>query len=199
MIKELSAVLLFASTLPLLGQTSADVRVAKRVCRAPGATIVNCIGGTDMATVPPGTVVFYELLLANFGPGAASAVTVTDMLPPGVIYQSVETSSSVTCTTPVPGAAAGTVTCTRALPAPPPGRVFVFLVRVYVLIAPAPDGTSIVNTATVTNPEPDPISTNNVDSATVIVAAVSVPTLSEWALILTTAALGLLGTLSLRR
>lgn len=194
--------LLLAAALPLGAQTAADVRIEKRICRERGTTVFGC-AGPNLTSSPAGSTVLFHLFVPNFGPGAASNITITDVLPPNVMFESIDTSTSggATCTTPPPGTAGGTVTCTgSSLSAPPPSAVFAAIVRIYVRISPAtPEGTTIVNTATASSPEPDPNPANNTATATLTVTPALVPTLSQWALILAMAALACAGALALRR
>lgn len=203
--RKLLPVLLFllATALPLGAQTAADVRIEKRICRERGTSVFGCAGGSSTASLPAGSTVLFHLFVPNFGPGAANNVTITDVLPPNVMFESIDTSTSggATCTVPPPGTAGGTVTCTgSSLSAPSPGFVFAAIVRIYVRIAPATtDGTTIVNMATASSPEPDPNPANNTATATLTVTPALVPMLSQWALILAVAALACAGALALRR
>ncbi len=116
-----------------------------------------------------GETITYQL---SFGSSATtkSNVTVTDVLPPGITFQSVSVDSPLfnpgyTCTTPAVGAN-GTVQCFTPL-------MFNFpfaLINVTVKVDPsAPAGTSITNTASVSSTTPDPNPANNTGSATTIV------------------------------
>jgi hypothetical protein len=77
--------------------------------------------------------------------------------------------------------------------------VSLYFVRIYARISPNTPVGTLINAVTVTNPEPDPLPTNNGFAVRVNVVAPLVPTFSEWAYALTAIALAFLGAIALRR
>ena len=137
---------------------------------------------TAPATAMPGDTITYQLSFGSFAT-TKSNVTVTDVLPAGVTFQSVTFSgppeAGFTCTTPAVGAN-GTVQCRTPL-------MFSFpfaLIDIAVKVDPfAAAGTSITNTASVSSTTPDPNPSNNTGSATTTVVA-PIPALNPLALAL---------------
>ena len=111
-------------------------------------------------TVKPGDNLVWTLDARNYGPDVSSNFTVTDVLPSNVGFVSLATSpSGLTCTTP-PVGSSGTITCTAApaiVPAQPaPGSAFTLTIVGQVSAATA-DGTVLVNVATVSGTEAEPV------------------------------------------
>ena len=138
---------------------------------------------TAPATATPGDTITYQL---SFGSNTTtkSNVTVTDVLPPGVTFQSVSIETpqfypGFTCTTPAVGAN-GTVQCTMPLMFNLPFGLIDLAVKVDPF---ATVGTSIHNTASVSSTTPDPNPANNSGSATTTVVA-PIPALHPLALAL---------------
>ncbi|HEV7764079.1 MAG TPA: DUF11 domain-containing protein [Thermoanaerobaculia bacterium] len=138
-------------------------------------------GGADLTitktgppSVPTGGQINYTITVDNGGPDSATNVVATDILPAGVTFVSA---------TPSQGSCSGTttVTCTLGTIANGASATIVLTVNVT-----APEGSSIVNTATVDSDETDPTPTDATDTATVGVGAnvAGVPTASEWALLM---------------
>ena len=75
---------------------------------APSADAGISLGATPNP-VKAGRTLTYTITVSDFGPTAASGVSVTDALPPTVQFQSLSTTQG-TCTTPATGAS-GTVNC----------------------------------------------------------------------------------------
>jgi len=105
--------------------------------------------------------VVYHLVVANAGPDAAQAVTVTDTLPAGVVFISAG-GTGWTCT----HAGNASVTCTTATIASSATAPTITLV----VRAPA-SVTTLANAAVVTSSTPDPTGNNNSSSATTAVLA----------------------------
>ena len=112
----------------------------------------------SMTAVPDGAVVVgnvldYQIRVANAGPGSASSVVLSDVLPAGTSFVSVQTDS---------GSCSGTQIVTCTIGTLPRGAWANATLRVQVL-APG----TIVNSVAVTGAEPDPDSSNNEASVTV--------------------------------
>jgi uncharacterized repeat protein (TIGR01451 family) len=155
----------------------------------------------DPVTV--GDTLTYTLTITNNGPDSATNVVVTDTLPNSVTFVSAMAS---------PGSCSesgGIVTCNL-------GNLAVGQAIVTITVIPTSVGT-IFDTATVTSNTDDPDPSNNMDtedtivdpviiptptpmpSPTPIPGPITVPTLSEWGIIITTVILGLLGAVSMWR
>jgi uncharacterized repeat protein (TIGR01451 family) len=112
----------------------------------------------------------FRLDLSNNGPGTATSVTVTDVLPAGLTYQGVD-AKGFTCSGPAVGTN-GTVTCTEAsMATSPSASIFVFVG----IPAATPGGTTFSNTATISSATSDPTPGNNSSTAMLITASGSAP------------------------
>lgn len=90
-----------------------------------------------------GSTITYTISTANNGPDDASNVTVTDVLPPQLLFQSITAPAGWSCTTPAAGTN-GTITCTIATFVNGGTAQFTLVTTV------APDATgSIANSATI--------------------------------------------------
>src|SRR3954469_4802918 len=79
---------------------------------AQSADLVISKSGTESASA--GDTIAYSIFVFNNGPDAASNVTVSDPLPAGTTFVSLDSSEGpFTCSTPAVGAG-GTITCTAA-------------------------------------------------------------------------------------
>jgi uncharacterized repeat protein (TIGR01451 family) len=149
--------------------SSADVSIAKT---------------TGSTQAPAGSVISYTLTASNAGPSPATNVVVTDTLPAGLQFVSA---------TPSQGSCSGTttITCNLGTLAAAASATVTLNARVI-----ATSG-SVTNSATIAATESDPNSANNSGSApplTVVAAqAESIPTLSQWVLLMLIALVGLLG------
>ena len=132
--------------------TSADLSVSK----------------SGPSTVSRSSNVTYNLTVTNNGPDTAASVQLTDPLPPGVTFVSLNQNSGSTfnCTTPAVGNN-GTVTCTIAS--------LSLSSATFTLVASIPsnaaEGTQFDNTATVSTATPDPNSGNNSETSSAVVVA----------------------------
>jgi uncharacterized repeat protein (TIGR01451 family) len=133
------------------------------------------VSGADVSvtkTAPPDAqpndVVSYAITVANAGPAAAATVQLTDALPAGVTFQSLNSPAGWTCTTPALGGT-GTVNCSIATLGSGANGAFSVNVRI-------DDATTgvVSNTATVAASSSDPDTTNNSATATTAVNAADV-------------------------
>ncbi|HYR94397.1 MAG TPA: DUF11 domain-containing protein [Methylomirabilota bacterium] len=106
--------------------------------------------------VAPGANLTYLIEVANAGPDAATAVTVTDTIPSGTTFVSLASPAGWTCLTIV-----GPITCT--IPTLGVGATAYFTLVVNVT---AGDGATITNTATVVSATTDLNQRNNTATAT---------------------------------
>jgi uncharacterized repeat protein (TIGR01451 family) len=125
---------------------------------AQTADLVISKSGTESASA--GDTIAYSIFVFNNGPDNASNVTVSDPLPAGTTFVSIDASEGAfTCNTPAVGSG-GTVTCS-ATTMPVEGTVrFTLSVKTS---SSAPSG-SITNTATITSTTPDPNTADNTSS-----------------------------------
>jgi len=132
---------------PSNDQASASVTISNRAD-------LGVTGSIDSRTAKTGQVVTYTFDVANVGPGAAGSVLVSDQLPAGL--QLVAVSSSV-------GGCSGAsvVSCSLGIMASGATATVTIQARVT-----AGGGQRIVNSATVTSPNHDPLSANNTASVT---------------------------------
>ena len=134
---------------------------------AQTADLVISKSGTESATA--GDTIAYSIFVFNNGPDDASNVTVSDPLPAGTTFVSLDASDGTfTCNTPAVGSG-GTVTCT-AVTMPVEGTVR-FTVSVKTSSA-APSG-SITNAATISSTTPDPNTSDNSSSASTGIVGIS--------------------------
>lgn len=133
----------------------------------------------------------YTVVAANAGPSNAASVTLTDTLPAGTTFVSVNqtTGPAFNCS------GSGPVVCTIASFAAGASATFQITVAVPQSIA---SGTTITNTATIASTTPDSNATNNTSSASTLVGA-TIPTLSPLAMALMAMALALIGWMTARR
>lgn len=126
---------------------------------AVGADLAITKSTTPSTTVNAGQAITYTLNVTNNGPSTATSVSVTDVLPAGVVYGSA-TGTGWTC-----NFASGTVTCTMpSLAAGPASPI--------TINATAPlTGGSSSNTATVSSATNDPNAANNGSTSAVTVVA----------------------------
>lgn len=130
--------------------TDADLRVTK--VDSPDPVLVDGL-------------VAYTIAVENRGPAAASAVTLSDVVPANTVFESLVVPSGWACTSPATGAA-GTVNCTIASLAAGASATFDLRVR---LATGTPVGTTLSNTVSVTSATPDPDPTNNTDTEPTLV------------------------------
>ena len=121
---------------------------------------------TGPAAASAGQDVSYTITVRNNGPSTASSVTLTDVLPAGTTFVSLNqtTGTPFACTTPAVGAP-GTVTCTVASLAPSTAT-FTLVIHT----SPSASGT-LANTATVASSTTDPLPPNNSSTAPTTIGA----------------------------
>ena len=117
----------------------------------PGADLQLTLSAGS-ATALSGHGVTYTITVTNNGPDSAANVVVTDPLPAGVLFASVAAPQGWSCSTPAAGAA-GTVTCSN--PSMANGATAQFTLAGTIVCA-TPDGTQILNSASVTSSTRDP-------------------------------------------
>jgi uncharacterized repeat protein (TIGR01451 family) len=126
--------------------------------QAQSADLVISKSGTESASA--GDTIAYSIFVFNNGPDAASSATMSDPLPAGTTFVSLDASDGTfTCNTPAVGSG-GTVTCTAATM--PVENTVRFTLSVKTSSS-APSG-SITNTATITSTTPDPNTSDNSSS-----------------------------------
>lgn len=132
----------------------------------PGADLATTMTA-DPDTVLSGHAITYQITVTNNGHDDAANLVLTDTLPANTVFASLMAPTDWSCTTPAPGGS-GQIRCTASRLNN--GDVAQFTLTLQVP-CPAQDGTSIVNSATVTsstrNPNPMP---NNTASVTVQVS-----------------------------
>lgn len=139
------------SSVVTTGTGSADVSVVKTAAAAG-------VAGTNLT---------YNINVTNNGPSDASAVTMSDTLPPNTTFvsESQLTGPSFICTNPAPGGT-GTVSCSIATLTAGTSATFSIVVQI---AAAAPVGPSS-NTATVSTSTTDPNPGNNSSTAITAIA-----------------------------
>ena len=145
---------------------TADPDNGDRSSTAPDTTItagsadLSIVKNTTATTVPANSTFTYTITISNAGPNAAANVSMTDVLPASLLFESIVRPSGFTCTTPAAGAN-GTVTCTAASLASGANATFTMTVRV----APGSTSGTAINSASVTSTTSDPDNTDTTDAA----------------------------------
>jgi uncharacterized repeat protein (TIGR01451 family) len=124
----------------------------------------------------------YTIVVSNGGPSTATAVTVTDVLPPGTTFQSATPG----------GACSGTTTITCNAGTLTNGASATFTLTVTLPASPGPITNTASVTAAVTTADPNPANNTTTSTITVIPAG-SIPAISPLALLLLCAALAIAG------
>ena len=140
---------------------------------ATASTTVNTSADVSVALsdspdpVAAGANLTYTITVANAGSSDAQNVQLTDTVPAGTRFVSLQQSSgsAFSCTTPAIGAT-GTVTCSSATIGAASNAVFQLVVRVD---PNAANGATITNTASVSSDTSDPASANNSTTKTTTV------------------------------
>ena len=116
------------------------------------------------ATIVSGSNISYTLALTNNGGASASAVSLSDTLPPGEAFVSLTQNSgpAFICTT------GATISCSNASLASGASAAFTLVAAVDGTLA---NGTTLTNTATATSTTPDPVPVNNTSTVITLVGA----------------------------
>ena len=128
-----------------------DSATATTTTAAPSADLA--VTKTGPTTVTPGVAYPYTVTVTDHGPSTATAVTLTDTLPPGVTLSA---ASGATC-------AGSPVVCDVGTVAPGGSVTVTLTVLPAASLAP---GTVLTNTATVSSAAADPVPANNTATAT---------------------------------
>lgn len=142
------------SPYPFAGSGTTEIRLI----RLPGAVAG---AAADLAVSKSGSLganntITYTMTVTNNGPGSATGVTLTDVLPSTLSFVSINPSSGSCFNNN------GTVTCSF-------GTLTNGATRTVTLVTSASGGGAINNTATVTANESDPNTTNNASTAVVTI------------------------------
>ncbi len=138
---------LVSATTPDPDTTNNDATVTTPVIISSDITITK--NGTP-EQLAPGGILTYTIVATNLGLSDGQGVTLTDSLPPQVLYQSY-TATRGTCT------GTSTVTCTPGTVTP--GEVIT--VTLVGRVDPAASPGTILNTVNITSSSPDPVPGNN--------------------------------------
>ncbi|MFP5245583.1 MAG: hypothetical protein ACLGH0_02730, partial [Thermoanaerobaculia bacterium] len=158
-----SASVMSATADPNGGNGSDD---APPVTLAPASADVSITKTTATTSAPEGSTFSYTIAVTNAGPSAASNVTMTDTLPPGLTFESLVAPPGWACTT------GSTITCSIASLASGVTANFTLTVR-----ADANNGT-VTNSASVTTSTADPNDGNDSDDAPPVTLAAASADLS---------------------
>ena len=107
----------------------------------------------------------YTLTAGNAGPSSAPTASLTDTLPAGTTFVSLNSPAGWSCSTPAVGAT-GTITCTHPTLAVSSGIPFILVVKVG---AATPNGTILTNSAAIVSGAADPVAGNSTASTTTTV------------------------------
>ncbi len=129
----------------------------------------------------------YTLVVTNGGPNTATAVTVTDVLPPGTTFQSATPG----------GACSGTTTITCNAGTLTNGASATFTLTVTLPSSPGPVTNTASVTAAATTADPNPAN-NSASSTITVIPAGNIPAISPLALLMLCMALAAAGAITLR-
>lgn len=130
----------------------------------------------------------YTIVVANGGPDTATAVTVTDILPPGTTFQSATPGGACSGTT--------TITCNAGTLANGASATFTLTVTLPSSVGPVTNTATVTAAATTVDPNP---SNNSASSTVTVVPAGNVPMVSPLALLFLGIALAAAGALVTKR
>ncbi|MGZ4343286.1 MAG: hypothetical protein ACXVHX_15470 [Solirubrobacteraceae bacterium] len=124
---------------------------------APQAVELGVVKTVSHNIVEPGATLTWTVGGTNYGPGTSTGFVLADALPPGVSFVSASASPELTCTTP-PVGSSGSVTCTApSVPAAPTAGSSLRLTIVATVPLTTPDGTLLLNVATVSGDQDEPV------------------------------------------
>lgn len=131
------------------------------------AADLSVVKDSTQTLVVPGADVTYTVDVSLLGPDPATNVTLTDVVPANMTFQSITPAAGWTVTTPSVGGT-GTITATRSSVAVKTTHNFTITLR---LNLNAPGAATITNTATVTSMTFDPNTADNSESHDFVVDA----------------------------
>ncbi|HEV2720193.1 MAG TPA: DUF11 domain-containing protein, partial [Thermoanaerobaculia bacterium] len=174
--------------------TTADSNPANNTSSAPTLVSANAdlsVTKSGPATTPSNTTVVYTVTAANGGSSTATNVTLTETVPAGMTFVSVNqtTGPAFSCN------GSGPVVCTIASFNSGASATFQFTFNVPLS---TPAGTQTTNTVTISSQTPDNNPANNTASVTTTVGA-SIPALSPLAMALLALMLAMIGWMTARR
>jgi uncharacterized repeat protein (TIGR01451 family) len=172
--------------------SSSDPNPANNSSTAVTAIVLATADLTITKTPAPGPYgtglpLTYTIVVSNGGPSTATAVIVTDVLPPGTTFQSATPAGACSGTT--------TITCNAGTLAN--GASATFTLTVTLPSSPGPITNTASVTAAVTTSDPNPANNTTTSTITVIPAG-SIPAISPLALLLLCAALAIAGAIMQR-
>jgi uncharacterized repeat protein (TIGR01451 family) len=107
--------------------------------------------------VSPGATLTWTVVGTNYGPATSTGFVLADQLPAGVQFVRASASAALTCTTP-PVGGSGAVTCTApSVPPAPAAGSSLTLTIVATVPATTADGTLLLNVATVSGDQDEPV------------------------------------------
>jgi uncharacterized repeat protein (TIGR01451 family) len=173
-----------------------DVNPANNTAALPISVTSGSPAGFDIslamigpAAALPGGALSYTLVAVNNGPSAGTALTLTDPLPAGVLFQSLAAPAGWTCATPSIGTS-GTISCALA-------TLSVATPQIFSVVATAPSAPGpVTNTGTITSSPADTNAANNVASVQTAIGSSlpeAVPALGAGALLALAGLLAALG------
>jgi uncharacterized repeat protein (TIGR01451 family) len=177
-----------------IASATPDPNLGNNTASAPTLVSANAdlsVTKSGPTTTPSNTTIVYTVTAANAGPANALNVSLTETVPAGMTFVSVNQTSgpAFACS------GTGPIVCTIATLSAGANATFQFTFNVPLSLAP---GTTSSDTATITSSTPDGNPANNTASATTTVGQ-SIPALSPLAMALLAMALAMIGWVTARR
>ncbi|MEA2464186.1 MAG: hypothetical protein QOJ98_1933, partial [Acidobacteriota bacterium] len=94
--------------------STATITIRDVATAMPADLSIDVFNPTSASVAAQGDDVSYTITATNQGPNAATGVTVTNVLPPQLLFRDIDAPAGWSCTTPAAGTN-GTITCTRAV------------------------------------------------------------------------------------